>query len=201
LISFNPLVKRPRESSISNTTTAKDKVMNTLTRTEAFTHVVAQSDGEALEVFGPTVQFLTAPHSSDEAPCIIKGIIPPGGFVPIHSHPGIEAFFVISGQVEVFTDVGEKPHWIAAGPGDFIAVPGNAKHAFRNSSLDPVVQLITTTSKLGRFFQEIGRSTTRGARLSPPSPAELQHFARTSERYGYWLASSEENASAGISAF
>jgi Cupin domain len=118
--------------------------------------------------------------------------------VPIHRHPGIEAFFVISGQVEVFTEPSEKPHWIAAGPGDFIEVPSNAKHGFRNSSIDPVVQLITTTSKLGRFFQEIGRSITRGARLSPPSPAELQHFVMTSERYGYWLASSEENASAGI---
>jgi len=172
--------------------------MNTLTRTEAFTQVVAPSSGETLEVFGPTVQFLIAPQSSDEAPCIIKGIIPPGGFVPIHSHPGIEAFFVISGQVEVFTEAGEKPHWIAAGPGDLIEVPSNAKHGFRNSSIDPVVQLITTTSKLGRFFQEIGRSITRGARLSPPSPAELQHFVMTSERYGYWLASSEENAFAGI---
>jgi quercetin dioxygenase-like cupin family protein len=200
-MSINPLVKRPRESSFSNITTAQDKVMNTLTRTEAFTQVVAQSDCETLEVFGPTVQFLIAPQSSDEAPCIIKGIIPPGGFVPIHSHPGIEAFFVISGQVEVFTDAGAKPHWIAAGPGDFIDVPSNAKHGFRNSSIDPVVQLITTTSKLGRFFQEIGRSITRDARLSPPSPAELQHFARTSERYGYWLASPEENASAGISVF
>jgi quercetin dioxygenase-like cupin family protein len=172
--------------------------MNTLTRTEAFTQVVAPSDGETLEVFGPTVQFLIAPQSSDEAPCIIKGIIPPGGFVPIHCHPGIEAFFVISGQVEVFTEATKKPHWIAAGPGDLIEVPSNAKHGFRNSSIDPVVQLITTTSKLGRFFQEIGRSTTGGGRLSPPSPAELQHFVMTSERYGYWLASSEENASAGI---
>jgi hypothetical protein len=37
--------------------------------------------------------------------------------------------------------------------------------------------------------------------LSPPSPAELQHFVRTSERYGYWLASPEENAGASISSF
>jgi quercetin dioxygenase-like cupin family protein len=119
--------------------------------------VAIEDDREALDVFGPSVQFLVAPQPSDEAPCVVKGTIPPGVSVPIDSHPGIEAFFVLSGNVEVLSDEGGKAHWIAAGPGDFIEVPGNAKHAFRNSSRHPVVQLITTTSKLGRFFQE-GRS-------------------------------------------
>jgi quercetin dioxygenase-like cupin family protein len=175
--------------------------MDALTRTESFTNIAIEDDREALDVFGPSVQFLVAPQPSDEAPCVIKGTIPPGVSVPIHSHPGIEAFFVLSGNVEVLSDEGGKAHWIAAGPGDFIEVPGNAKHAFRNSSRHPVVRLITTTSKLGRFFQEIGRSITRGASVSPPSSDELQRFVKTSERYGYWLATPEEYASAGISLF
>jgi bifunctional non-homologous end joining protein LigD len=32
-------------------------------------------------------------------------------------------------------------------------------------------------------------------------PDRLQHLVRTSERYGYWLATPEENAAAGISLF
>jgi hypothetical protein len=55
----------------------------------------------------------------------------------------------------------------ALGPGAFIEVPSNAKHGFKNRSQHPVVQLITTTSKLGRFFQEIGRSTTQGEIVGP----------------------------------
>jgi hypothetical protein len=59
-----------------------------LTRTESFTNIVVEGDRETLEVFGPSVQFLVASQSSDEAPCIMKGTIPPGVSVPMHRHPG-----------------------------------------------------------------------------------------------------------------
>ena len=93
--------------------------MNALTRTESFTRIAVERDCEALEVFGPSVQFLVAPQPSDEAPCVMKGTIPPGVSVPMHSHHGIEAFFVLSEDVEVLGDEGGKAHWIAAGPGEF----------------------------------------------------------------------------------
>jgi hypothetical protein len=64
-----------------------------------------------------------------------------------------------------------------------------------------VIQLITTTSKLGRFLQEVGRPVVQGERVGPPSPDEIQRFVKTAERYGYWLATPEENASLGISLF
>lgn len=168
---------------------------------ESFTNIVLEGDRETLEVFGPSVQFLVAPQSSDEAPCIIKGTIPPVVSVPMHRHPGIEAFFVLSGDVEVLSDEGGKAHWITAGPGDFIEVPSNAKHAFRNRSQHPVIQLIITTSKLGRFFQEVGRPVTLDEKVGTPSPDEIRRFLKIAERYGYWLATPEENAAVGISLF
>jgi hypothetical protein len=51
--------------------------MDALTRTESFTNIAIEDDREALDVFGPSVQFLVAPQPSDEAPCVIKGTIPP----------------------------------------------------------------------------------------------------------------------------
>jgi quercetin dioxygenase-like cupin family protein len=95
---------------------------------------VVERDCEVLDVFGASLQFLIAPQSHDETPCVLKGTIPPGVCVPIHSHAGIEAFFVLSGDVEVLTDEGRKARWITAGPGDFIEVPSEAKHGFRNRS-------------------------------------------------------------------
>ncbi len=175
--------------------------MNTLTRMKSFTNIVVEREREAIEVFGPNIQFLVAPQPSDEAPCIIKGTIPPGVFVPMHSHPGIEAFFMLSGDVEVLSDKDGKTHWIGAGPGDFIEVPSDAKHGFRNRSQHPVIQLITTTSKLGRFFQEVGRPITQDRLVSPPSPDEIQRFLKAARRYGYRLATPEENAAIGISLF
>jgi quercetin dioxygenase-like cupin family protein len=182
-------------------TTEKQQVTPKLNKAKPSTHLIIESDCEILDVFGPSVQFLVAPQASDEAPCVIKGTIPPGGSVPIHSHQAMEGFYVLSGHVEVLSEKHEKTNWILAGPGDFIEVPGGAKHGFRNTSQHPVVQLITTTSKLGRFFQEIGRPIPRAGSLNPPSPDQLQHFASISERYGYWLATPEENAAAGISLF
>jgi len=166
-----------------------------------FTNIVVERDQEVLEVLGPSVQFLVSPQSSDEAPCVMKGTIPPGVSVPIHSHAGLEAFFVLAGNVEVLSEEGGNAHWIKAGPGDFIEVPSKAKHGFRNRSAYPVVQLITTTSKLGRFFQEVGRSLDQGSTVSPPVPDEIQRFLKTAERYGYWVATPEENALVGISLF
>jgi quercetin dioxygenase-like cupin family protein len=180
-------------------TTEKQNVRGNLAEVEPSTRLVAESDYEALDVLGPSVQFLVAPQGNDEAPCVIKGTIPPGGVVPIHRHPAIEAFYIVSGNVEVLSEKDGKTQWIVAGPGDFIEIPSGAKHGFRNRSHHPVVQLITTTSKLGRFFQEIGEPISQGAKGNPPSPERLQQLIRTSERYGYWLASPEENAAAGIS--
>jgi quercetin dioxygenase-like cupin family protein len=174
--------------------------MNTRTTTESFSHIVPRNR-EAIELFGPSFQFLVAPHPNGEAPCVIKGTIPQGVSVPIHRHPSVEACFVLSGNVEVLSDEGGEPHWIAAGTGDFIEIPSNAKHGFRNRSQCPVVLLITINSELGRLFQEIGRPMIPGARLSPPSPDELYSIVKTCERYGYWVAAPEENASAGISLF
>jgi quercetin dioxygenase-like cupin family protein len=175
--------------------------MNSRSKTEAFSDIVDERDRETLELFGPSFQFLLAPQPSDEAPCVIKGTIPPGVSVLIHQHRSVEACFVISGNVEVLSESGGVTHWIPAGPGDFIEIPSNAKHAFRNKSEHPVVVLMTINSKLGRFFQEIGRPITPGARLNPPSPDELQRLVKTCERYGYWLAKPEENASAGVASF
>ena len=77
--------------------TKKKEAVTTLTRAESFTNIVLQRECKALELFGPSVQFLVVPQPSDEAPCVMKGTIPPGAFVPVHSHLGVESFFVLSG--------------------------------------------------------------------------------------------------------
>ena len=55
-----------------------------------------------------------------------------------------------------------------------------------------------TTSRLGRFFQEIGRPVTGDALPQPPSQTDVQRFAEVAGRYHHWLASPEENAAVGI---
>ena len=151
-----------------------------------------------LDVFGPTVQFLATPEEADDSHCVMKGVIPPGGVVPLHSHTGVECFLMLSGQQEVLIETDGHHRWTLCEPGDFIRVPSEARHAFRNLSDEPAVSLVTTTEKLGRFFQEVGRPVSPHDAPMPPTPEAMQHFVVSALRAGYWLATPEENASVGL---
>jgi quercetin dioxygenase-like cupin family protein len=165
------------------------------------TYIVHRKRQGSLDVFGPTIEFLTLPEEMDGSYCVMMGTIPAGVSVPLHSHPDLESFFLISGTVDALSHDGEKFEWLAVKPGEFVHVPSNAKHAWRNISSEPALQLITTTPKLGRFFQEIGRPVTPGVPLPPPTPGALQLFLRVAAKYGYWLGSPAENAAIGITLF
>ena len=46
-----------------------------------------------------------------------------------------------------------RPEWATVETGELVDVPGGVKHAFRSVAAEPVVELIVTTPRLGRFFQ------------------------------------------------
>ena len=75
----------------------------------------------------------------------------------MHSHEGVEWFYMVSGHQDVLTAAEGEFSWIACNPGDFIQVKSGSKHAFRNRSAGPAISLVCTTAKLGHFFEEIGR--------------------------------------------
>ena len=152
--------------------------------------------GLVIELFGPTVEFLTSPEDERNDFCVLKGTIPPGVSVPLHSHSDTEDFFIISGSVECLRHDTEGCKWVAAKAGDFIHIPGGAQHAWRNVSGEPVVNLIITTKRLGHFFQEVGRPAAHAPQ--PMKPEDLARFAAISAKYGYWNATPEENAAVGI---
>ena len=152
------------------------------------------STGKVLELFGPTVEFLTSPEDAQNDFCVLRGTIPPNVFVPLHFHIDIEDFLVISGELEGLRQDSEDHTWIGAKAGDYIHVPSNARHGWRNISASTVVLIITT--KIGQFFQETGRPVT-GTPL-PLTPEDLVRFAEISAKYGYWNASPAENALVGI---
>jgi hypothetical protein len=76
-----------------------------------------------------------------------------------------------------------------------LIIPGHTLHSHRNVSNKPAVELIITTARLGRFFQEIGRPVTDS--LAPPTPEEFAHFIEVAVSYGYVMGSPEDNAAVG----
>jgi quercetin dioxygenase-like cupin family protein len=159
--------------------------MSSHASTDRVAQLVDPGTVETIEVLGPKVQFLTSPDDGDGAPCIMRGTIPPGGAVPLHSHADPETFIPLSGEVEGLVQSAGGFEWVRIAPGDVFHVPGGAKHAWRNRSQDPAVQVIVSTARIGRFFREVA---------GPPSDEAIEHFLETSERYGYWNATPEENA-------
>ncbi len=174
--------------------------MSALTPGEPVARLLDARNIETLDVLGPTIEFLSAPEGSDSAPCIMRGTIPPGVSVPLHSHPDPETFVLISGAVEGLAHSAESFHWLQIASGDVFQVPGGAKHAFRNLSAEPAVMIIVSTVKMGRFFREIGRPVIPGGPPpGPPSAEIIWRFLETAARYGYWNATAEENAKLGLS--
>lgn len=159
-------------------------------------HIVDLATAETIDVLGPTVQFLTPP---EEDPCVMRGMLPPDAIVPLHSHPDPETFVVLSGELEGLAHAADRFTWVRIRAGDVFHVPGGTKHAFRNRSDAPAVMILVSTSKIGRFFREIATSIVPGAPDGPPSGETLRHFLETAKRYGYWNATPEENAEAGLS--
>jgi quercetin dioxygenase-like cupin family protein len=159
---------------------------------KVFQHLADQSSGPILDVFGPTVEFLT---QSDEF-CVLRGVVPPGVTVPLHRHGDAEDFFIISGTQQVLVHGTTGLEWHDAHAGDYVRIPGEVPHAIRNVTEEPAVALIITTARMGRFFQEIGRPVT--STPTPPTSAELERFVNVAVKYGYIVGSAEENATVGI---
>jgi len=128
---------------------------------------------------GATIEYLTP--LADGEPCVMRGTIPAGGVVPLHSHADPESFWMIDGEIEGFAD----GDWTTLRGGHFHHIPGDVRHAWRNRSGEPVDMLLVSTAKIGRFFREV-------AGVSP------EEFLAISDRYGYWNATPEENAEIGI---
>ena len=160
------------------------------------THVVRDDERTVLDMpDGARMEPLSP--SSEEAYCVIRGTIPPGVSVPLHSHSDSESFYVLSGEAEALVQTADGLEWQKVRPGEFIHIPGGAKHAWRNVSSEPMSALITCTAKLGRALQEMGQPASKFGTQAASGTA-MQRLAEISDRYGYWLGGPEENAAVGI---
>jgi quercetin dioxygenase-like cupin family protein len=160
-----------------------------------FYRIAKESQGPAVDVLGPTIEFITRPAQDDDsALCVLRGVVPPGVTVPMHSHEDAEDFYILAGTQEVLTQHPEGMEWAHAYAGDYVRVAPGTMHAHRNVSAHAAVDLIITTARLGRFFQEVGEPVTG----QPPSPERVAKFVETAISYGYTLGTPDQNSAVGI---
>ena len=82
---------------------------------EQAAHLIDPAQLETINVLGPTIQFLTQPEELN-APCIMRGTIPAGVSIPLHSHADPETFLMISGSVEGLICRNDAFEWVRIGP-------------------------------------------------------------------------------------
>ena len=158
---------------------------------------VVKSNQKAAQnlLYGTGIDRLSA--SSEDSYCVMSGVIPSGVSVPLHSHAEAESFYLLSGHAEALVQTEAGLQWQPLDPGDFIHIPSEVKHAWRNLSTEPAVTLIVCTARLGSALEEMELLAREYGTLHA-SPAALQRLLEICERYGYWLGSPEENAAVGI---
>lgn len=79
-------------------------------------HLVDLKNVETLDVLGPKVEFLTRPEGPDDTPCVMRGTIPPGGVVPLHSHADPETFLAQAGELEGLVHYDDDSRWVRISP-------------------------------------------------------------------------------------
>jgi quercetin dioxygenase-like cupin family protein len=158
---------------------------------------VVKADGRTvLDLMGPKIEPLTS--VDEESYCVMKGTIAPGVSIPLHSHGDPESFYVLSGEAQFLLQGKDGLNWQTLRPGDFVQIPGDTKHAWRNVSDHPMEALITTTQRLGSALREMGEPA-QGYDRRPPTQEDIDRVAEINARYGYWVGSPEENSALGIS--
>ena len=155
------------------------------------------SGGQTFDIFGVQLQFLISPEQASGKISVFRGTLPPGIVAPLHSHEEPEIFYVLEGRLEVYQEDGAQRGWSTTGVGEITAVPGNIKHALRNTSSSPATTVMITQGQLYGFFREVAKPAS-GQQPAPPSPEEMQHLFAVAAKYSYWMGSPEENAAIGI---
>ena len=124
-----------------------------------------------LDVFGPTLEFVSGPDDPAADFWVMRGVLPPGVAVPLHSHDDAEDFFILAGTQQVLTMGDQGLQWTDVNAGDYVHIPAGVPHAHRNVSDDPAVELVVTTARLGDSSKKSPVSTpgNRQRRLNWPS--------------------------------
>ena len=149
-------------------------------------------------VLGVLLQFLSTPEQINDQICVMHGTVPSGVVIPLHSHADPEIFYVLDASLEVFQAKGPSEGWQTINAGNVVSIPGNCRHALRNTSPTPTTTITVSKQQLYSFFRELARPFDPHRPPAPPTPNEVQQLFSAAQMYGYWLACPDENAAIGI---
>ncbi len=158
-------------------------------------NIVTPSNEPTFVVLGNLLQFLNEPGSGRDDLSFMTASLPAEVVIPLHSHADPELFFLLEGSLDVYQ---ETTDWNRATVGQLITIPGNVKHALRNTTDGTVRAILVSKSSIHNFFRELAQPFGPDFVSHQPTPEELRPLFEAAARHGYWIGSSVENAAIGI---
>jgi hypothetical protein len=76
-----------------------------------------------MDVFGPTVEFISGPDDPGADVCVMRGALPPGAVVPVHSHDDDEDFLILAGTQQVLVEDAHGLQRQDMHAGDYVPYP------------------------------------------------------------------------------
>ncbi len=140
--------------------------------------------GRTYDVLGILMQFHAFPDDVQGKYCLVEAVVPSGCGAPPNHHAGeTECFYVLDGRVAFEIDGAQRD----AGPGEYVAVPDGALHAFRATGDAPARMLILNAP--GRmheaFFTGVGQPLPEGQKALPePREPDFAHVMETAAAVG-----------------
>src|SRR6266550_5889487 len=87
------------------------------------------ADQQTFIVLGVLLQFLSTPEQIKDQISVMRGTVPSGVVIPLHSHADPEIFYVLNGSLEVFQAEGPSAGWQTVNVAEVVSIPGNVRHA------------------------------------------------------------------------
>jgi quercetin dioxygenase-like cupin family protein len=143
-------------------------------------------EGKAIDVIGDRYRFLAQGEDTGGSYALWEAVVPPGSGPPLHVHSREqEGFYVVDGEMTFQIE----DQMILAPAGTFAHLPTGVRHAFRNTSDQPVRMLILVApAGLEKMFFETGVPVTDLlAPFRPPSAEEVERLVAAVSRYGIEL--------------
>ena len=134
--------------------------------------------GSTLNVLGVTHIYKATGAETAGSFSLWEDVVPPGGGAPPHTHAREdEAFYVLSGEIQVEFEGESAPHRV--GPGGFFFGARHRRHAYRNVGDLPahVLVLCTPSCGLDHMFAELDAAGAAGM-------PEFSKLTAIAARYG-----------------
>jgi quercetin dioxygenase-like cupin family protein len=136
--------------------------------------------GPTLDVLGVAHIYKAMANETGQQFSVWESIVPPGAGAPAHTHTREdEAFYVLSGEVEIELEGAADP--LRLGAGGFLFAPRNRRHGYRNTGAVAARLLVFAIPGAGldRMFAAFDAMSKRTAQMPT-----IDTIAAIAEQYG-----------------